>query len=156
MTVLLEARSCSTGGEVRVSRGEKAGLILFHGGRVAWATATGEGVRLHQLLRARSGVAEHDYRGVLRECLRTGGNLAETLVERGLVERAPLRSTLLEIIGERIAVMLAWEGAAATFKRLERTYSSTLTFELDEVLAAAPRRLGSPLGRPSADEAQRA
>ncbi|MBZ4397251.1 hypothetical protein K8640_21460 [Myxococcus sp. XM-1-1-1] len=134
-TVLHEALESHQGGEVVVKSASVSGRIFIVGQKVAWAVLNGPGVQnfssvlIHQQL-----VTRDDVEQVMAECRKSGGNFCEVLVSWGLVPRETLRDLLREHMAGHVQALLAVPDAQALFVPQPRTYSSQLTFTLEELV----------------------
>lgn len=135
--VLAEALADPGGGEVLVRSPRAAGRIFVARGRIAWATASTLSLTFGvQLVRA--GLVQRDSLSALfEECRKTGKNFAEEMVEWKLLDEATLRRELLAHIASAMREILSWPGLTALFVPTTRGYKGSLTFTLDEFLAAA-------------------
>ena len=137
--VLHEALESKLGGEVVVKSPSVSGRIFVVERKVAWTVLTGPGARSFStvLVDARL-VTREDVAQVMAECRKNGGNFCETLVSWGLVERATLRDLLCRHLGSQLDALLSLSEAQALFVPQPRSYSSQMTFVLDELAAAPP------------------
>lgn len=137
--VLNEALESKLGGEVVVKSTTVSGRIFVVERKVAWTVLTGPGARSFStaLIDARL-VNREDVEQVMAECRKSGGNFCETLVAWGLVARDALRDLLCRHLGMQLDALLALTEAQALFVPQPRSYSSQLTFELDELTSATP------------------
>jgi CheY-like chemotaxis protein len=136
---LREAAS-SPGGEVVVRQGDVVGRIFVHEGRIAWAHVSTETSSLTDVLEEQNAVSEDDIQAVITECRQSGRNFGEVLVAWGLIDRERLRSSMRTWIAKKMRVIAHLRQPAVMFAPQPRTYSSDLTFAVDEVypLEAAP------------------
>lgn len=135
--VLAEALADPGGGEVLVRSPRAAGRIFVARGRIAWATASTLSLTFGVQL-VRSGLVQRDSLSALfEECRKTGKNFAEEMVEWKLLDEPTLRRELLAHIASAMREILSWPGLTALFVPTTRGYKGSLTFALDEFLAAA-------------------
>lgn len=147
--VLHEALESKLGGEVVVKSPSISGRIFVVERKVAWTVLTGPGARsFSTVLVEERLVSREDVAQVMAECRKNGGNFCETLVSWGLVERATLRDLLCRHLGGQLDALLSVSEAQALFVPQPRSYSSEMTFVLDE-LAAAPPSAEAPQSQPS-------
>lgn len=137
--VLNEALESKLGGEVVVKSTTVSGRIFVVERKVAWTVLTGPGARSFStaLIDARL-VNREDVEQVMAECRKSGGNFCETLVAWGLVARDALRDLLCRHLGTQLDALLALTEVQALFVPQPRSYSSQLTFDLDELTSATP------------------
>ncbi|AKF86106.1 hypothetical protein MFUL124B02_21410 [Myxococcus fulvus 124B02] len=134
-TVLHEALESHQGGEVVVKSASVSGRIFIVGQKVAWAVLNGPGVQnFSSVLIHRQLVTRDDVEQVMSECRKSGGNFCEVLVSWGLVPRETLRDLLREHMAGHVQALLAVPDAQALFVPQPRTYSSQLTFALEELV----------------------
>lgn len=154
-SALEEAADLAVGGEVIVRAGGSVGRVFFAGSEIAWAVATTMPSTFRDDLRG-DGVREEDYDRAFAECQRTGANLAETLVEWGILPEPRLRAVLLARIATCVYLLASWPGARALFAPRPWDYRGNLTFAVGEVLTAVAEISGGltrPHGNGSAEAA---
>ncbi|MFP2924902.1 hypothetical protein ACLESO_06735 [Pyxidicoccus sp. 3LG] len=133
------------GGEVVVKSSTVSGRIFIVGRKVAWAVLNGPGVQnfssvlIHQQL-----VTRDDVEQVMAECRKNGGNFCEVLVAWGLVPRESLRELLREHMASHLQALLSIPDAQALFVPQTRTYSSQLTFALEELVRPVEQHTPHP------------
>ena len=138
---LSEGASRQDGGEVVVRSGCHVGKIFFFSGKIAWATTTSQKSTLVDDLVHRAGLSKQDMRAVFAECKMFGLNFAETLVEWRIVERNLMRQILRDRIISCILEMSRWKKLQSIFVPQSRTYSSTLLFDMAELVGLLPETL---------------
>ncbi|MCY1032020.1 hypothetical protein OV207_11175 [Corallococcus sp. BB11-1] len=136
--MLHEALESKLGGEVVVKSTTVSGRIFVVERKVAWTVLTGPGARSFStaLIDARL-VSREDVEQVMAECRKSGGNFCETLVAWGLVERDTLRELLCRHLGGQLDALLGLTEVQALFVPQPRSYSSQMTFKLDELASVA-------------------
>jgi len=131
---LYEAVESKLGGEVVVKSATASGRVFIVERKVAWAVLTNPGAtNFSTVLIEQRLVSREDVEQVMAECRKTGGNFCEVLVDWGLVERAVLRELLRRHIAGHLQLLLSLPDAQALFVPQPRSYSSQLTFTLDEL-----------------------
>ncbi|NVJ28645.1 hypothetical protein HUW62_46375 [Myxococcus sp. AM011] len=144
-SVLHEALESQTGGEVVVKSTTVSGRIFVVERKVAWAVLNGPGVQnFSSVLIQQQLVSRDDVEQVMSECRKNGGNFCEVLVAWGLVPRDTLRDLLRGHMASHLEVLLSLQDAQALFVPQPRTYSSQLTFSLEELLAPAQQHSTHP------------
>jgi hypothetical protein len=144
LVAALQRGLASAGGEVVVQSGDRLARILLARGSVAWVVAHGVPYKLADVLESRAGVERRSLRPVLEECRVSGTNFGERLLERGLVERAPLRAALLRHIAHHFLGLLSFaHDARVLFQERPRAYGSELLFDVEELIAEAVVLVGS-------------
>ncbi|WP_244238385.1 hypothetical protein [Corallococcus terminator] len=136
--MLHEALESKSGGEVVVKSTSVSGRIFVVERKVAWTVLTGPGARSFStaLIDARL-VSREDVEQVMSECRKNGGNFCETLVAWGLVERDTLRDLLCQHLGGQLDALLGLTEVQALFVPQPRSYSSQMTFKLEELASPA-------------------
>ncbi|MCP3162249.1 hypothetical protein LZ199_05030 [Myxococcus sp. QH3KD-4-1] len=143
--MLHEALESETGGEVVVKSTTVSGRIFVVERKVAWAVLNGPGVQnFSSVLIQQQLVSREDVEQVMTECRKNGGNFCEVLVAWGLVPRDTLRDLLRGHMASHLEVLLSLPDAQALFVPQPRTYSSQLTFSLEELLAPAQQHSTHP------------
>ncbi|WP_342381816.1 hypothetical protein NVS55_19675 [Myxococcus stipitatus] len=133
-SVLHEALESELGGEVVVKSATVSGRIFVVDRKIAWAVLNGPGVQnFSSLLIQNEWVSRDDVEQVMAECRKSGGNFCEVLVAWGLVPRDTLRELLRGHMAGHLRALLAVPDAQALFVPQPRTYSSQLTFSLEEL-----------------------
>lgn len=144
-SVLHEALESQTGGEVVVKSTTVSGRIFIVERKVAWAVLNGAGVQtFSSVLIQQQLVSRDDVEQVMAECRKNGGNFCEVLVAWGLVPRDTLRNLLRGHMASNLDVLLSLPDAQALFVPQPRTYSSQLTFSLEELLTPAKQHSTHP------------
>ncbi len=151
-TVLHEALESKLGGEVVVRSTTVSGRIFVVARKVAWAVLNGPGaLNFSSVLIREQVVSREDVEQVVAECRQNGGNFCETLVAWGLVPRDTMRDLLRQHMAEQLEALLSLKDAQALFVPQPRTYSSQLTYGLDELISAVPQKPTThPLGESEA------
>ena len=139
-SVLHEALESKLGGEVVVRSTTVSGRIFVVARKVAWAVLNSPGaLNFSTVLIRDQVVSREDVEQVVAECRQNGGNFCETLVAWGLVPRDTMRDMLRRHMSEQLEALLSLTDAQALFVPQPRTYSSQLTYGLDELISAAPK-----------------
>jgi len=123
----------SPGGDLIVRSGSRAGRIMLHGGRVAWAHVSDEPGTLAAMLASEPSITKDDVKSVIEECTETGRSFAEVLVERGIIDAGPLRALSRAWIAGKIATICAFPAPTVIFSPETRTYSGHILFAPEEV-----------------------
>ncbi|ATB45231.1 hypothetical protein MYMAC_000816 [Corallococcus macrosporus DSM 14697] len=145
-TVLHEALESKLGGEVVVRSTTVSGRIFVVARKVAWAVLNGPGaLNFSSVLIREQVVSREDVEQVVAECRQSGGNFCETLVAWGLVPRDTMRDLLRRHMSEQLEALLSLTDAQAMFVPQPRTYSSQLTYGLDELISTAAKPPTHPL-----------
>ncbi|MCP3102860.1 hypothetical protein LZ198_28680 [Myxococcus sp. K15C18031901] len=132
--MLHEAVESKLGGEVVVKSATVSGRIFIVERKVAWAVLTSAGaLNFSAVLLQQRLVSREDVALVMAECRKNGGNFCEVLIDWGLVDRDVLRELLRRHIASHLQLLLSLKDAQALFVPQPRTYSSQLTFTLDEL-----------------------
>ncbi|NVJ07234.1 hypothetical protein HUW63_18550 [Myxococcus sp. AM001] len=133
--MLHEALESKLGGEVVVRSTSVSGRIFVVARKVAWAVLNGPGaLNFSSVLIRERVVSREDVEQVVAECRQSGGNFCETLVTWGLVPRDTMRDLLRRHMSEQLEALLSLTDAQAMFVPQPRTYSSQLTYGLDELI----------------------
>ncbi len=145
-TVLHEALESKLGGEVVVRSTSVSGRIFVVARKVAWAVLNGPGaLNFSSVLIRERVVSREDVEQVVAECRQSGGNFCETLVTWGLVPRDTMRDLLRRHMSEQLEALLSLTDAQAMFVPQPRTYSSQLTYGLDELISTVAKPPTHPL-----------
>jgi DNA-binding response OmpR family regulator/predicted regulator of Ras-like GTPase activity (Roadblock/LC7/MglB family) len=134
----------SSGGELLVKSGEQVGRVFVLQGRVVWADLSGEPASLQEILEGVEGLDRGELRRVLAECRRTGRNVAEALIDEGLIEREVLRARLLAWLSRKVRSILALPHPSALFVPGTRQHTGDLAFTRDELGLDAPASSARP------------
>ncbi|MBK8263308.1 MAG: response regulator transcription factor [Nannocystis sp.] len=140
-----EARQ-SPGGDLIVRSGSRAGRIMLHGGRIAWAHVSDEPGTLAAMLASEPSITKDDVKAVIEECTETGRSFAEVLVEWGIIDASPLRELTRAWIAGKIATICAFPAPTVIFSPETRAYSGHILFMPEEV--APPELLELTKERP--------
>ncbi|MBN2495942.1 MAG: PEGA domain-containing protein [Deltaproteobacteria bacterium] len=132
--VFEEACGWDKDGEVVLRCGEKSGRIFFSGGRIAWARVSTIERTFTDYAAQHSSITEEEARAVYEECERSGKNVAETMVEWGLLDEPTARRLLLEHLSECFYEIFSWPGAKALFVPEQRIYRPGLTYDYAEII----------------------
>lgn len=125
-------------GELSVSGADgPRGTVFVEGGRVCWAAARGLGLRLSELLGARSSLPPAAMESVFRECKSQQIPLGEHLVQRGVLSADDLRGALLQHTIESLQRVCIDEGRGSWRPHRGSGYSPRFTFATAELLAQA-------------------
>jgi len=128
-----EARH-STGGDLIVRSGSRAGRIMLYAGRIAWAHISDEPGTLAAMLASEPSITRDDVKAVIEECTETGRSFAEVLVEWGIIGARPLRELTRAWIAGKIATICAFPAPTVIFSPETRTYSGHILFAPEEVV----------------------
>lgn len=120
-----------------VTDGAGAGRIFLHDGHIAWV-AGDDRVRLTDVLLRRTTIAADVLADAHRLCQVVGRNLAEVLVERGLVSKQAVRDALLEHNANQLSRLLHMPMTSLRFTPARRRYASDLLFQVDELIGFVP------------------
>lgn len=142
--VLLDALQLGHG-EIVVHTADGQDRIFLAGGAIAWVISEGAAGRLSDVMKSR-GLATHaTLQRVLKQCRSTGSNFAEALVAEGAVDRASMRSALLEHNARQLANLVDRAAAGrVVFHSVERRYASDLCFSLVELANEVSRLAQGP------------
>ncbi|WP_240359095.1 hypothetical protein [Pyxidicoccus trucidator] len=133
-TVLREALDSQLGGEVVVKSSTLSGRIFVVARKVAWVAITGPGAtNFASVLVQERQVSREDLEQVVAECRKSGGNFCEMLVSWGLLPWDSVRELLRRHLTSQLEALLSLRDAQALFVPQHRTYSSQLTFNLEEL-----------------------
>ncbi|WIG99456.1 hypothetical protein KGD87_30740 [Myxococcus sp. SDU36] len=144
--MLHEALESKLGGEVVVRSTSVSGRIFVVARKVAWAVLNGPGaLNFSSVLIRERVVSREDVEQVVAECRQSGGNFCETLVTWGLVPRDTMRDLLRRHMSEQLEALLSLTDAQAMFVPQPRTYSSQLTYGLDELIPPVAKPPTHPL-----------
>lgn len=134
----MEGIGAGTAGEVIVRAGTQQGRIYIFSGKIAWVNSTTVHTRLRDVLARSAGIATRALEDAIRFTQESKKNFAETLVERGLVDPARLRSCLLEHNAEHFRGLMSFADVGqAMFIPQARQYRGNLLYLLEEVVNAA-------------------
>lgn len=135
--VFREALASRTGGEVLVRCGDVVGRVYVCEGRVAWASISSEPAVLADRL-VEAGFTASDIELAAQESKRSGLNLGESLVARGLVSAGDFRRILRTHVATRLAAIQRLPEPIAMFAPRPRPYAAQFTFEPAEVFGEVP------------------
>jgi PAS domain S-box-containing protein len=135
--VLREAFASRTGGEVLVRSGDLVGRVHVCEGRIAWATLSSQPTVLADRL-VEVGFTTSEIELAAQECKRSGRNLGESLVARGLISADEFRRILRDHVSARLAAIRSLPEPIAMFAPRPHPYSAQFTFEPAEVLGDDP------------------
>jgi hypothetical protein len=134
----LAARGAS--GELVCSAEGSEVHVFLQGGRIAWASSTGQRRAFTEHLKRTTGADDEVIEAVVAECSRTRQPIGEALIAWKVATAEQVRASLLHQI--RRALDAATQAADARTLFLERAhyqrYDGALTFPLAEVLEGAP------------------
>lgn len=145
----------SPGGVVITRDGGTVGRVFLHKSRVAWAQVSGEPNGIAHVIGPAASLSPDEIASVLGECRNTQRHFADVLVAWGLVGEDAMRARLRGFISERMSRMAQFRDARALFVPEHRPLTSSFSFALDEVFAAAaaaPRPLFSAAKQAPSDE----
>jgi hypothetical protein len=134
LRVFYEATLWDKDGEVVLRCGRDTGRVYFAAGKIAWATSSTHDRTFTKYLVEHSHLSAEEVEEVFQDCQRTNRNLAETVVEWGLLDEPSIRRLLLEHMSEVLLEIFSWPAVESMFMPEQRTYGRTLTFEFVEVL----------------------
>ncbi|MCA9636099.1 MAG: response regulator transcription factor, partial [Myxococcales bacterium] len=130
---LAEARE-SAGGDLIVRSGDIVGRIMFHRGRVAWAHISNQSGSLHAMLATEPSITRDEIDAILEESTETGASFAEIIVDWDLLSAEQLRELVGRWLRGKIAAILRLPRPETVFSPRDRTYGSTLLFDLAELM----------------------
>lgn len=120
---------------------EPLGTVMMERGRLCWATARENPVRLGDLIAGEAGLDRDHLRSLYDHCRTADMPFGECLVSRGLLEAVALRRMLLQqIVGALSVLLRASAMNRAQWNELREapghTYSPSFTFSGPEVATA--------------------
>lgn len=125
-------------GELVVRSREGVGRIYVHSGCVAWAhcsSASSPGARsLTEAIVRSQGASLKDVRDAFSYCKTHGKNIAEHLIDEGVVSREHMRHILAGHIQAHLVGVMTLSSPEVLFLPQSRTYGSDLLFAADELL----------------------
>lgn len=125
-------------GELVVRSLEGIGRVYVHHGRIAWAhcsSSTSPGARsLTEAIVRSQGASLKDVRDAFVTCKERGTNIAEHLIDEGVVSRATMRGILASHIQAHLLGVLTLSSPEVLFLPQSRSYGSDLLFAADELL----------------------
>ncbi|MCK5691008.1 hypothetical protein KAI87_17125, partial [Myxococcota bacterium] len=101
--------------------------------------------RFGQYLIDQNLITQDDWKGVFEECKRTGANVGEKCVERGLISYEKIYQALLHHISHAFVSLLEWPNLKTMFVPFLRVYKTNLTFGCREFLGISAQN-GIALG----------
>ncbi len=127
-------------GEVVVRGKDGVGRVYVHHGQVAWAhcsSSSSPGARsLTEAVVRAQGASLKDVRDAFSRCRASGQNIAEHLIEAGVVSREMMRSILGRHIQAHLIGVMTLEEPEVLFLPQTRPYGSALLFSVDELFGA--------------------
>ncbi len=138
LSALAAAVQLGTGELVAGCHQGHAGRIFLHEGRVAWVVAGGDRHYLSDVLERRAGVPAALLSAVYNRCLGNGTNLAEALVDEGHLDKATVRTALLEHNAMQLNRLMHTPMTSLRFTPKTRRYASDLIFTVDELASYQP------------------
>ena len=134
---LKESLSADVQGEVVVRGQDGIGRVYVDHGKVAWAhcsSSSSPGARsLTEAIVRAQGASLHDVRDAFVACRASGQNIAEHLIEQGVVSRDTMRAILGRHIQAHLIGVITLESPEVLFLPQSRTYGSDLLFSAEEL-----------------------
>lgn len=137
-------------GEVVVRGDDGIGRVYVCHGQVAWAhcsSSSSPGARsLTEAIVRAQGASLQDVREAFTRCKASGQNIAEHLIDAGVVSREMMRTILARHIQAHLIGVMTLAQPEALFLPQSRSYGSALLFSADELFDGAPAPPLSPAG----------
>jgi len=124
-------------GEFIVASNDLEVHIYLQNGRIAWSTSSASRFAFARYLIEHCGVDGEALREIVQECRRTKKPLGETLIQWGVATPEQVRDALRSQIADAVQSLAGVRNASNLFLQRQGgydSYSSELTFELDEIL----------------------
>lgn len=154
LTRIVEEAADECGVELVVRSPTTSGTIHVCRGSIAWVVEDSGRERLSEVLIRRAQVSFATLRQTYQQCRIDGSNFGEQLVERGIVDRATVRSALLEHNARQLHLLLGAEPATIEIVPRRRIYASELVFSMTELVEEMRRmpRQESPMANATSNE----
>jgi GGDEF domain-containing protein len=134
---LKESLTAAVQGEVVVRGLDGIGRVYVDGGKVAWAhcsSASSPGARsLTEAIVRAQGASLRDVRDAFVSCRASGQNIAEHLIQQGIVSRDTMRAILGRHIQAHLIGVITLESPEVLFLPQSRSYGSDLLFSAEEL-----------------------
>lgn len=138
------------GADIIVHTASRSGMVHVCRGSIAWVVAGNGDERLSAVLIRRGRVGFEALRRIYKQCRADGRNFAEALVDEGIVDRATVRSALLEHNARQLQLLLDAKPATIEVVPRARDYASELVFTMSELLEEMRRVTHRELPTPNA------
>lgn len=117
----------------------EAGIVLVEGGKICWAVATSEQVRLRPILlrHCNQPLDTETFDAIYASCQADRTPIGERLVERGLISTDGLRQAILRHTIEGLRIICRHDAPAIRWQEhRNRRYDSRFTFAPVEIMSA--------------------
>ncbi len=147
--VIEEAIRQRRSGVLGLRWGAEEGRVFLANGRLAWAAASAVKSNLYLRLVEATGQEAGAIQRIFDESKKAGKNFGEAMIERGLLDERRLREILLEHVAGCVAHLGGWPTVETAFAPDARSYRTSLTFTLEEVLERASQLESRPMSPPA-------